>query len=65
MSEIRKAVTILRRPEVQARIGLSRSTLYKMMDEGTFPRAVSLGARSIGWKSCDIDHWLENRPVKS
>jgi prophage regulatory protein len=57
-------MSVLRRPEVQSRTGLSRSSIYKMVKDSTFPKPVSLGARAIGWRDRDIDQWLENRPVK-
>ena len=50
---------ILRLPSVQARTGLSRSTIYLRIAEGTFPRQISLGARAIGWLEGDIDDWIE------
>ena len=55
------AERILRRPEVQTRTGLSRSTLYAMMAEGRFPRPVKLGKRAVGWPESAIDRWLESR----
>ena len=55
--------SILRRQQVQARTGLSRSTIYDRMSKGTFPKAVSLGARSVGWFESDIDSWLESLRV--
>ena len=39
----------LRRPEVTARTGLSRSTIQVRLAEGHFPRPVSLGSRAVGW----------------
>jgi prophage regulatory protein len=53
--------TILRLPAVQAAIGLSRSTIYLRIAEGTFPRPVSLGARAVGWLQSDIEEWLRQR----
>ena len=38
----------LRLPEVQARTGQSRSTIYVRVEQGRFPRPVSLGARAVG-----------------
>ncbi len=52
---------ILRRPEVEARTGLSRSTLYAQMAEGTFPTPVALGKRAVGWRESDVLAWLESR----
>jgi len=53
--------TILRRPEVEQTTGLSRSTLYAMMAEGTFPRPGRLGKRAVGWRAGDVSAWLESR----
>ena len=51
--------SILRRPDVEAVTGLSRSTIYKWMDEGSFPKPVKLGPRAVGWREADINDWLE------
>ena len=53
--------SILRRPDVEAVTGLSRSTIYKWMDEGSFPKPVKLGPRAVGWREADINDWLETR----
>jgi prophage regulatory protein len=56
---------ILRRPEVEARTGLSRSTIYAWMQRGDFPKPVALGARLVGWIESDIDAWLAARQGKA
>ncbi len=53
--------TILRLPAVKARTGLSRSTIYLRVSEGTFPKPVSLGGRAVGWVESEIQQWLEQR----
>ena len=53
---------ILRTPEILSLTGLSRVTLWRKEREGTFPKRVQLGANSIGWKSDEIDAWLESLP---
>ena len=50
--------TILRRPDVEAVTGLSRSTIYKWMDEGSFPKPAKLRLRAVGWREADINDWL-------
>jgi prophage regulatory protein len=45
--------------------GLSRSTLYSMMAEGTFPKPVRLGKRSVGWPEQAVTEWLESRQTTS
>ena len=48
----------IRLPEVRRRTGLSRSTIYRRMGEGRFPRPCHLGERIIAWVEADIDRWL-------
>jgi prophage regulatory protein len=53
--------TILRLPAVKTSTGLSRSTIYLRVAEGTFPRPVSLGGRAVGWLEAEIQDWLRQR----
>ncbi|MCB1358265.1 MAG: AlpA family transcriptional regulator [Maritimibacter sp.] len=53
---------ILRRPEIETLTGLSRSTIYAMMSEGTFPKPIRLGRRAVGWTESCIQEWIESRP---
>ena len=57
--------TILRRKAVEARTGLSRSTIYLRVSQGTFPEPVSLGARAVGWIEAEISEWLAGRIAAS
>jgi prophage regulatory protein len=52
---------ILRRPQVEACTGLSRSTLYQYIQDGLFPRPVSLGARAVGWLESEVTAWIAAR----
>ena len=52
---------ILRLPEVKARTGLSRSEIYRRESLNQFPHRVSLGTRSVGWPSQEIQEWIEAR----
>jgi prophage regulatory protein len=52
---------ILRRKQVEARTGLSRSTIYARVNSGTFPTPVSLGPRAVGWIENDVQRWLSER----
>ena len=63
--QIQSALTIIRRKQVEARTGLSRSTLYLRIAQGTFPRPVSLGARAVGWVESEISDWLACRIAAS
>ena len=53
--------SILRLPAVKARTGLSRSTIYLRVSEGTFPKPVSLGGRAVSWVESEIQQWLEHQ----
>ena len=55
---------ILRRKQVEHRTGLSRSTIYLFIDEGTFPKPINLGSRSVGWIESEIDEWILSRIKK-
>ena len=51
--------TILRLPQVKARTGLSRSTIYARIAKGSFPRPVQLGGvRAVGWVEAQVDGWI-------
>ena len=52
---------MLRRPAVEERTGLSRSTIYLMMSRGEFPKPVHLSARAVGWPEATISEWLKSR----
>ena len=52
---------ILRLPEVMARTGLSRSTIYLRISQGNFPKPVNLGARAVGWIEEEIQEWLQQQ----
>ena len=55
----------LRLPEVMARTGLSRSTIYVRLAQGRFPRPVSLGGRAVGWIESEIEEWCRQRIAES
>jgi prophage regulatory protein len=55
------SLEILRRREVQARTGLSRSTIYERVRAKTFPLPISLGSQSVGWLKSEIDEWIAER----
>jgi prophage regulatory protein len=51
---------ILRIKTVLERTGLSRSTMYRKMDNGTFPRNIKISMRCAGWRESAIAEWLNN-----
>jgi len=73
-AQIQSAPTILRRKQVEARTGLSRSSIYARLRpnpkrpgdyDPTFPKPVSIGAKAVGWIEAEIDAWLIAQVEKS
>lgn len=56
-----EAKRILRRRELETAYGLSRSGIYDLMQKGSFPKPISLGARSVGWLADEVEAWLATR----
>ena len=54
---------ILRLAEVRAKTGLAKSTIYKYVDTGMFPRPICLGGRSVGWIDSEVHEWLLEKQV--
>lgn len=53
---------LVKLPAVLARTGLSRSTLYRDMEQGRFPAPVRISLRAVAWRASDIDAWIESLP---
>lgn len=51
---------ILRLKTVLDRTGLSRSTLYRKVENGTFPAQVQIAARCVGWRESAVSDWTRN-----
>jgi prophage regulatory protein len=55
----------LRLPAVLKITGLSRSTLYRMVAEHTFPAPVKLSRRAVAWNQHPVRQWAIGRPTTS
>jgi len=53
---------LLRLDAVIRRVGLSRSTVWKLIRDGKFPAPRRLGPRSVAWLVSDIESWIRTRP---
>ena len=61
----------IRLPEVLSRTGYGRTTIYRKMEDGSFPRSVKLGglpidpnafdSRAIAWIEEEVEQWIESR----
>lgn len=72
--KIETAQIILRRKQVEARTGLSRSSIYARLKHNskrpgdydpTFPKPVSIGAKAVGWIEAEVDAWIAAQVTKS
>lgn len=55
---------VLRLTDVQDKTGLAKSTVYKYVDAGLFPRPIYLGGRAVGWIDSEIHEWLQEKQVE-
>lgn len=53
--------TILKLHQVVATTAIPRSSLYKMIANGTFPEPIQLSQRSVGWLSSEVQNWIQSR----
>lgn len=53
---------LVRLPTVISRTGLSRSTIYEKIAEGTFPKQIRLSKSSVGWRESQLDQWIQDPP---
>lgn len=60
-TETRRVTRLIRLPEVQHRVGLGRSTIYRWMAEGKFPKPVQLGGYSVAWAEDEVEAWITTR----
>jgi len=47
--------------EVTNKTGLGRSTVYKFIADGKFPKSISLGDRAVAWVEEEVTEWMETR----
>ena len=63
--EVEVPTRIVRLPDVQARTGVSRSTIYVRVAAGSFPKPVQLGGRAVGWIESEVDAWIRQQIAAS
>ncbi len=61
LDEPRRVKRLIRLPEVMSRVGLGRSTIYRWMSEGRFPKPVQLGGHAVAWSEDDLDEWIAGK----
>lgn len=59
------ATNFLRIRDVCRATALPRSSIYKGIEKGSFPKPIKLGERSVAWLSEDIERWQQERIAAS
>lgn len=49
---------LIRLPEVRHRTGLSTATIYRKMEENTFPKQRKLSVHVVAWYESDVEAWI-------
>ena len=52
---------ILRMPDLSRYLGISKATIYRLLNRRRFPKPIKLGPRAVGWKITDVDEWIATR----
>ena len=52
---------LLRRTQVQELTGLSKTSIYKRMNEGNFPQSIALSPKPIRWVRGEVIKWIEEQ----
>jgi len=55
---------LIKLKEVMTKTSLGHSSIYKFIAEGSFPKQVSLGTKSVAWVESEVDDWILDR-IKS
>jgi prophage regulatory protein len=64
-THVNNSVRMLRLPDVLKRTALSRSQIYRLIEQNDFPKQVRLGERAAGWVEEEVESWLRERIERS
>jgi prophage regulatory protein len=62
---VKKSTYIIRLRKTIEKTGLSRSTIYNLINAGTFVPKIQISTRAIGFLESDVDAWIESRVAAS
>jgi prophage regulatory protein len=57
-------IKILRKPTVVERVGLSGTTIWRLVRDKKFPAPVELSSNAVGWRESDVEAWLGSRKAR-
>lgn len=66
-TQIQSNTTMLRLRDLEARLGLKRSTIYDRLNpkspnyDASFPKQVLMGGRSVAWVDAEVEHWIQSK----
>jgi prophage regulatory protein len=52
---------LVKRKKVEELTSLSKSSLYRLMSDGIFPKPIRLGSKSVAWLKSDVEAWIDDR----
>jgi prophage regulatory protein len=57
------AERLLRTGEVLDRVGLGRTTVWRLERAGDFPARRRIGNGTVAWLESEVEEWIQGRPV--
>ena len=57
--------TLIRRKEVERMTALSRSRIYDLLRQNSFPKPIRLGVMSVAWVEAEVQEWIDSRITDS
>ena len=58
---MRTSAQFIRLPQVKEITTLSKSSIYRLMEDGDFPKQHTLGARSVAWEKSQVEEWCAQK----
>lgn len=52
---------LIKLTSVKSMTGLSKSSIYAMMQKDSFPRNILIGERGVAWIEAEIQKWIEGK----
>ena len=48
----------IRMPDLRSKVGLSKSQIYKLIQQGDFPKPIKLGDKIAVWTNSEVEEWM-------
>jgi len=52
---------LLRRPDVVAKVGLSGTTIWRLVARGAFPAPIPISPGRVCWLQSEIEKWIAGK----